>query len=230
MNSTAPDRLNFSYPFLICAVIASIAFVTANVVAVKLVDIRGFVIPGGALVYPLTFLVDDIITEVYGYRAARSVIWLGFAANLFFVSIATLVGICPPASFWDGQAAYVKILGYTPRLLASAFLSYLIGNFANAITMSRMKIYTKGHALWARTILSTVIGQGLDSLIFITLAFGGTVVWIHIGHVVLTVWLFKSLYEILMTPVVYHAVKHLKLIERCDVYDHKISYNPFSFF
>lgn len=214
--------------FIILAVVAASCLVAANIVAVKLVEVFGLVVPGGAIVYPITFLVDDLITEVYGYRAARSVIWLGFFTNLLVVIVVQIVLILPPATYWNGQAAYEQILGYTPRIFVAGFLSYLVGNFANAITMSRMKIITKGRALWSRTILSTFVGQGLDSLIFVTIAFLGTISLEQTFRVIITVWLFKTAYEALATPLTYWLVARLKKIEMLDTYDRDTNYNPFS--
>jgi len=214
--------------FLTFAILASISLVTANIVGVKLVSLFGFVIPGGAIVYPITFIIDDVVTEVYGYSAARSVIWYGFLANLLFVAAAELVLFLPAASYWNGQQAYERILGYTPRLLAGGFSSYLVGTFANAIVMSRMKVWTKGRALWSRTIGSTIVGQGLDSIIFVSVAFAGTVTSSQLIRIIITLWLFKSAYEALFTPITYTAVGWLKRAEGLDTFDVDVDYNPFS--
>jgi uncharacterized integral membrane protein (TIGR00697 family) len=179
-------------------------------------------------VYPISFIVGDLVTEVYGYRAARRVIWFGFAANALFVLVAAIVQILPAAPYWNGQEAFERILGYTPRILMGAFLSYLVGDFANSIVMSRMKILTKGRALWSRTITSTIVGQGLDSLIFVTIAFGGTISWGQLTGIIITVWLFKSGYEAAITPLTYFAVNKLKKVEELDTYDYAEKYNPFS--
>jgi len=217
----------YSIWFMILAIVAAACLITANTVAVKLVFILGFVIPGGALVYPITFIVDDIITEVYGYHSARLVIWFGLLANLIFVIVSMIVLWLPVAPYWDAQEAYARILGYTPRLLAAAFLSYLVGSFANAIVMSRLKVITNGRSLWVRAVSSTFVGQGLDSFIFVTVAYVGTVTSIQLWSIIVTVWFTKVLLEVLLIPFTYASVYKLKQIEGKDVYDHGINYTPF---
>jgi uncharacterized integral membrane protein (TIGR00697 family) len=163
---------------------------------------------------------------VYGYRAARRVIWLGFFCNLLAVAAIYLGGILPAAPVFEAQAAYERILGYTPRLLAASFLAYLVGEFANAIVLARMKVATNGRFLWSRTIGSTLVGQGLDSVVFILLAFAGTIPASVMLAAVVTQWLIKSLYEALATPLTYLVVNRLKRAEGLDVYDRDTNFNP----
>ncbi|OGO40725.1 MAG: transporter, partial [Chloroflexi bacterium RBG_16_57_9] len=157
--------------FVVIAAVFVTALITANIMAVKLVSVFDLVLPAAVVIFPVSYIFGDILTEVYGYRQARRVIWLGFFCNLLAVVAIWLGQMLPAASFWDAQAAYERILGYTPRLLAASFLAYLVGEFANAFILAKMKIATQGRWLWTRTIGSTLIGQGLDSLVFITLAF-----------------------------------------------------------
>jgi hypothetical protein len=202
--------------------------ITANITAVKLVDLFGIILPAAIFIFPLSYITGDILTEVYGYSRARRVIWLGFFCNFIAVLAIWLGQILPAASFWDGQEAYKRILGYTPRLLVSSFLAYLVGEFANSFVLAKLKIITKGRWLWLRTIGSTLVGQGLDSLIFITLAFVGT---IPLSGLVLTIvaqWLVKSAYEAIVTPLTYVVVNFLKKKEGMDVYDHDTKFNPLS--
>ncbi len=202
--------------------------ITANLTAVKLVSVLGLVVPAAIVIFPLSYIFGDVLTEVYGYRETRWVIWLGFACNLLAV-IAIWVGqILPAASFWEGQAAYERILGATPRLLAASFLAYLAGEFANAYVLAKMKLATRGRWLWTRTIGSTLIGQGLDSLVFITLAFGGTIPLPELVSAIVTQWLAKSAYEAAATPATYWVVNFLKRQERLDVYDYETDFNPLS--
>ena len=140
-----------------------------------MVSVFGLVLPAAIVIFPISYIFGDVLTEVYGYRQARRVIWLGFGCNLIAVVAIWLGQVLPAASFWDGQAAYERILGYTPRLLIASFLAYLVGEFANSFVLAKMKIVTNGRWLWTRTIGSTLVGQGLDSLVFITLAFVGTI-------------------------------------------------------
>jgi uncharacterized integral membrane protein (TIGR00697 family) len=162
----------------------------------------------------------------YGFRRARQAIWLGFFCNLVAVLAIWLGGILPPAPVWDGQGAYERILGYTPRLLFASFLAYLVGEFANSIVLSRMKVATGGRWLWSRTIGSTLVGQGLDSLVFVAVAFFGTVPPAVIISAIAAQWIFKSLYETAATPLTYLVVNHLKRTEGVDVYDRDLSLNP----
>ncbi len=222
------DNRRYSSWFVIIVAIFITCLITANITAVKLVDLFGMILPAAIFIFPLSYITGDILTEVYGYSRARRVIWLGFFCNFIAVLAIWLGQILPAASFWDGQEAYERILGYTPRLLVSSFLAYLVGEFANSFVLAKMKIATKGRWLWLRTIGSTIVGQGLDSLIFITLAFVGT---IPLSGLVLTIvaqWLVKSAYEAIVTPLTYVVVNFLKKKEGMDVYDHDTKFNPLS--
>jgi uncharacterized integral membrane protein (TIGR00697 family) len=212
--------------FMIVVAVFITCLITANITAVKLISLFG--LPAAIIIFPISYIIGDVLTEVYGYRQARRVIWLGFFCN-FIAVIAIWIGqILPPASFWDGQGAYERILGYTPRLLFASFLAYLVGEFANAIVLAKMKIATRGRWLWLRTIGSTLIGQGLDSFLFITLAFVGTIPLNALFTAVLVQWLAKSVYEAVVTPLTYIVVRFLKSKEGMDVYDRDTAFNPLS--
>jgi uncharacterized integral membrane protein (TIGR00697 family) len=212
--------------FLGIVLIFVTCLITANITAVKLVNLFGFILPAAILIFPLSYITGDVLTEVYGYRMARRVIWLGFFCNLVAVVAIWIGQVLPPAPFWDAQGAYERILGYTPRLLLASFLAYLMGEFANAFVLAKMKIATKGRWLWSRTIGSTLVGQALDSLVFMTLAFVGTMpVSILVGAIV-TQWLAKSIYETLATPFTYLVVNFLKRKEGMDTYDRDTRFNP----
>jgi uncharacterized integral membrane protein (TIGR00697 family) len=157
------------------------------------------------------------------------VIWLGFVCNLILVAAVWVGKVLPAAAFWDGQEAYERILGYTPRLLGASFAAYLAGEFANSAVLARLKVVTRGRWLWTRTIGSTLVGQGLDSLVFIFVAFHGTMPVGMMMSAILTQWIVKSAYEALATPVTYRVVKHLKEKEGVDVYDYDTRLNPFAF-
>jgi uncharacterized integral membrane protein (TIGR00697 family) len=216
----------YSLAFVIVVALFITTLITANITAVKLVGLFGLVLPAAVVVFPISYICGDVLTEVYGYRIARRVIWLGFFCNLLAVIAIYLGGILPAASFWGGQEAYETILGHTPRLLAASFLAYLVGEFANAIVLARMKVATNGRFLWSRTIGSTLVGQGLDSLVFIVLAFVGTIPASAMFAAIVTQWLVKSLYEVLATPLTYIVVNRLKRSEGLDVYDRDTSLNP----
>ncbi len=214
--------------FVLAVAIFITCLITANITAVKLVDVFGLIVPAAIIIFPISYIVGDVLTEVYGYNQARRVIWLGFFCNLITVVAIWLGQVLPAASFWDGQAAYERILGYTPRLLGASFLAYLVGEFANAFVLAKMKIATNGRWLWTRTIGSTLVGQGLDSLVFITLAFVGTIPVANLASAIVTQWLAKSAYEAAVTPLTYLAVNFLKRKEGLDAYDYDTEFNPLS--
>ena len=217
--------MNVSHRFVIIAALFVTCLITANVIAVKIISLGAIVLPAAIFVFPLSYVFGDVLTEVYGYRWARRVIWLGFACNLIFVIFVWVGQLLPAAPFWQQQAAYESILGYTPRLLAASFCGYLIGEFVNSFILARMKILTRGRWLWSRTIGSTIVGQGLDTSIFITLAFIGTPSFVPI--MILYHWLAKTAIEALATPLTYAVVSFLKKKEAVDTYDYQTSFNPF---
>ena len=226
-----------SQRFLVIAALFITCLITANIIAVKLITLGiepirlgGFQfpapLPAAIVIFPLSYIFGDILTEVYGYRQARKVIWLGFLCNLIAVIAFWVAGLIPALDA-DVQSAYERILGYTPRLLAASFLAYLVGEFANSFILAKMKIKTKGRFLWARTIGSTFVGQGLDATVFIVIAFGGTMSWALIVGIILTHWLVKTGYEVVATPFTYVVVNFLKKREGIDTYDHDTDFNPF---
>jgi uncharacterized integral membrane protein (TIGR00697 family) len=223
-----PSRTNagYSHYFLVVVALFITCLITANIIAVKLISVFGLVLPAAIIVFPVSYILGDVVTEVYGYRQARSVIWLGFACNLMLVIAVWLGGLLPAASFWDGQAAYARILGYTPRILVASFLAYLVGEFSNSFVLAKMKIATHGRYLWTRTIGSTLVGQGLDSVVFITLAFAGLIPFSGLLSAIITQWLVKTAYEAAITPLTYRAVNFLKRSEGLDVYDYDTRFNP----
>jgi queuosine precursor transporter len=200
-------HVNFLDIFTITFIVSLLA---ANIVGVKLIQVGAFVIPAGTIIFPISYVVNDVLTEVYGFKAARRVIWLGFFSNLFLVLVIYIAQILPSAPFWDGQQAYERILGFAPRILLASFLAYLAGSFANAWVMARMKTLTKERWLWSRTIGSTVLGEGIDSFIFMLVAFSGTVPtqgWVNSA---ITIWFLKTLYETLATPLTYYIINGVK--------------------
>jgi len=219
--------MNTSPRFVVIASIFVTCLITANIIAVKIISVGSFLLPAAVIIFPVSYIFGDVLTEVYGYRQARKIIWLGFSCNLVFVFFAWLGQVLPAASFWGDQEAYESILGYAPRILAASFLGYLAGEFANSYIMARMKILTQGRWLWTRTISSTLVGQGLDTLIFILVAFAGTPVFALV--MVLHHWLAKIIIEVAATPLTYLAVNTLKKKEATDTYDRNTNFNPFSF-
>jgi uncharacterized integral membrane protein (TIGR00697 family) len=215
-----------TWRFLICVALFITCLLTANTIAPKLIEVRGVVVSVALVVFPLSYVIGDVLTEVWGYAAARQVIWLGFLCNAIMVLFVWIGGVLAPAGFWQGQPAYEEILGQTPRILMASFLAYLVGEFANAFVLARMKIATQGRWLWTRTIGSTVVGQALDTVVFVGLAFGGTLP----AHIVLRLmvgqWAVKVAYEAAATPLTYAAVTYLKARERVDAFDRDTDFNP----
>ena len=215
-----------SWRFIACAALFVTCLLTANTISAKLVIVGGVVLTAGIVIFPLSYVLGDVLTEVWGYGIARRVIWLGFACNAVMVVAIWLGGALPPAPFGASQTAYDELLGTTPRILAASFVAYLAGEFANAFVLAKLKIATDGRWLWVRTIGSTVVGQGLDTAIFVTLAFAGTMPVSALDRLMLGQWLFKVLYEAAGTPLVYAVVGWLKAREGVDTYDRETDFNP----
>jgi uncharacterized integral membrane protein (TIGR00697 family) len=220
---------NISNRFVIITGLFIACLITANIIIVKQIAVGPFILPAAIIIFPISYILSDVLTEVYGYSQARRVIWLGFICNLFAV-IAILIGqVLPAAPTFEGQAAYETILGSTPRFLAASFVAYLAGEFTNSFILSKMKIATKGKWLWTRTIGSTVAGQGIDTVIALSISFAGVIAWPVLGAMMLSHWLFKCVYEIAATPLTYLVVNYLKKKEQMDVYDYTTNYNPLRF-
>ncbi|MBA7608059.1 queuosine precursor transporter [subsurface metagenome] len=218
--------MNVSHRFVIIAAVFVTCLITANVIAVKVISFGFIILPAAIFIFPLSYIFGDVLTEVYGYRWARRVIWLGFICNLIFVVFAWVGQMLPSAPFWEGQEAYESILGYTPRLLAASFCGYLAGEFVNSFVLAKMKIMTRGQWLWSRTVSSTIVGQGLDTLIFIILAYVGTPTFTPV--MILHHWLAKTVIEAVATPLTYIVVNYLKKKEAIDTYDYETNFSPFS--
>ena len=225
-NSTRSAPPVVSIWFLAAACLFVTCLIVSNIVAVKLAVIFGLILPAAVVIFPISYILGDVLTEVYGYARARQVIWLGFACNLVAVLAIAAAGALPAAGFWDGEGAFQRILGQTPRILAASFLAYLVGEFVNAYVLARLKLATDGRMLWLRTIGSTLIGQALDSAIFMTVAFAGVIPTEALAAAAVTQWLFKSAYEAAATPLTYAVVGFLKRREGCDVFDRDLRFNP----
>jgi uncharacterized integral membrane protein (TIGR00697 family) len=217
--------MKISYRLVIVIALFITCLITANIIAVKVINLGPLVLPAAIFVFPISYIFGDVLTEVYGYRVARRVIWLGFICNLIFVFFAWVGQVLPAADFWRGQAAYESILGFAPRLLGASICGYLIGEFANSFVLAKMKIFTQGRWLWSRTIGSTIVGQGFDTSLFITLAYIGT--GANVGVMIYQHWASKVVIEAVCTPATYAIVNWLKRTERVDTYDYKTRYNPF---
>jgi uncharacterized integral membrane protein (TIGR00697 family) len=198
-----------------------------KVATIDLPGIGDWPFGAGILFFPLSYVIGDVLTEVYGFARARRCIWTGFAALLFMAFMAQVVVALPPAASWDGQAAYEAVFGQVPRIALASIIAFWAGEFVNSVVLAKMKLWTKGKHLWSRTIGSTVVGQGVDSLIFYPLAFWGVWDGDTLLVVLLTQWALKVAWEVLLTPVTYAVVGWLKRREGVDVYDVGTDFTPF---
>jgi uncharacterized integral membrane protein (TIGR00697 family) len=220
--------MTVSHRFVVVAALFVTCLITANIIIAKQISIGGIILPAAIIIFPLSYIIGDVLTEVYGYQQARRVIWLGFLCNLVTVVAIWIAQKLPPAPVFEAQAAYESILGSTPRFLLASFLAYLAGEFMNSFVLAKMKIITKGRWLWTRTIGSTLVGQGVDTVVVLTIAFVGVLPLSVLGIMILSHWLAKSAYEVIATPLTYVVVGYLKRKEGVDVYDYGVDFNPLS--
>ena len=199
----------------------------SNVTSTKLLDLGPFTFDGGTILFPLSYIFGDILTEVYGYGRSRKVIWLGFASALLMSVTFIIVGALPAADDWPNQPAYDAILGLTPRIVLASLIAFFAGEFSNAFVLAKMKILTRGRWLWTRTIGSTLIGQLVDTALFVMIAFVGVWPGSVLAAVVISNYIFKCGVEILFTPVTYWITGWLKQQEQEDYYDTQTNFNPF---
>jgi queuosine precursor transporter len=216
----SPVFLALFAAFLTCLIVS-------NVIAGKLISILGVVLPSAVILFPITYILGDVFTEVYGYRKTRFVIWVGFAANVL-MSLVFLAAIALPyPPFFKDQGAYATVLGMTPRIVLASLVAYWTGEFANSITLSLLKKATGGKHLWTRTISSTLVGQAFDTALFISIGFALTVPGPVLVQMMVAQYLFKVAYEIVLTPVTYLVVGAIKRREGVDTFDKGVAYNPF---
>lgn len=218
---------NYKYLGSISVFFVSVLLIS-NVASTKIVDLKWFTFDGGTLLFPLSYIFGDILTEVYGYKKARSVIWLGFFMALLMSLVFIIVGKLPAASGWNNQSAYDLILGLTPRIVLASLIAYSCGEFSNSFILAKMKIWTKGKWLWTRTIGSTIVGEFVDSILFILIAFWGILPNSLLLVLIISNYIFKTGVEALFTPITYKVVNFLKKKENEDYYDTDTNFNPFS--
>jgi len=221
------EKLQVSVMFLIITSLFITCLLVTNISAGRLMEFMGIPLTSDLFLFPITYIFGDVLTEVYGFKKARLTIWLGFGANLlmalFFIFIINL----PYPEFWEFNDAYNTVLGFTPRLVIASLAAYFVGEFSNSVILSRMKVWTEGRWLWTRTIGSTLVGEGIDTLVFMAIAFGGTYALPVFFSMVIGQYLWKVGYEILATPLTYIFVGWLKKKENIDTFDKDINYNPF---
>lgn len=218
---------SFSLPFLTLGVVFCVCLICSNLLEVKMISLGNVTATAGLIVFPISYIINDCIAEVWGYRKARFIIWLGFLMNLMAVVFIQLAIVLPSASFWDGQTAFETIFSSTPRILLASFIAFLIGSFLNAYVMSKMKISSNGKHFSLRAIASTVVGESADSLLFFPIAFGGVVPLHELAILIVTQACLKTAYEIVILPVTIRVVRLVKRIDGSDVYDRQVSYNIF---
>jgi uncharacterized integral membrane protein (TIGR00697 family) len=208
------------------SVLSIVCLLLSNILASKIVNVYGFHITAGAIVFPISFIVSDIITEVYGFRMARAVIWLGFSMNILMVIFFALAIALPSPSWADENAAFSQTLGSTPRFVLAGLAAYLLGSWANAVVLSKLKLRSKGGSKFGiRAVLSTLIGEGIDSIVFILFAFADSVPFESLIRMIAVQIVFKSTYECLVLPLTVLVVKKVKKCEGIDIYDEGVSYS-----
>lgn len=219
------DNKAVSKLFLIITVVYVTCLLLSNLVAGKMWAVTSNItLPAAVILFPITYIFGDIFTEVYGFKNARIIIWLGFACSFFAVGVYMITVGLPHPDFWTNQEAYATVLGTTPRVAAASFIGYLFGEFSNSMVLSKLKVMTGGKKLWVRTILSTLVGEGFDSVIFVTVSFWGTMENATLLQMIFFQYLFKVCYEIIFTPATYAIVNWIKRKEEMDTFDYNVKY------
>ena len=213
-----------SVPFMLLGILFNVCLIAANLLETKVIQVFGITVTAGLLVFPVSYIINDCIAEVWGFRKARLIIWSGFAMNFFVVMLGLIAVALPAAPFWDGAPHVNFVFGMAPRIVAASLTAFLVGSFLNAYVMSRMKVASGGRHFSARAIWSTVVGETADSLIFFPVAFGGIIAWQELLLMMCTQIVLKSMYEVIILPVTIRVVKAIKRIDGSDVYDEGISY------
>jgi queuosine precursor transporter len=217
----------FKYYDLLASIFIVVLLIS-NLIGQKICAFGPFRVSGAQLLFPITYIFGDIFTEVYGYGGSRRIIWIGFLASGLMAALGVLAIKLPPAPEWQNQQAFATVFGIVPRLVVASLIAYWCGEFANSFTMAKMKIFTKGRHLWSRTVGSTVIGQAVDTVVLMIIAFGGTMETNVIVRLIVSGYLFKVAYEVLATPLTYAIVNFLKRTEGVDKYDYDTRFTPFA--
>lgn len=214
-----------SVPFMLLGILFNVCLIAANLLETKVIQVFGITVTAGLLVFPISYIINDCIAEVWGFRKARLIIWSGFAMNFFVVGLGLIAVAIPAAPFWEGEEHFDFVFGMAPRIVAASLMAFLVGSFLNAYVMSKMKIASQGRNFSARAILSTIVGETADSLIFFPVAFGGIIAWKELLIMMGLQIVLKSMYEVIILPVTIRVVKVIKKVDGSDVYDTNISYN-----
>lgn len=214
-----------SVPFMLLGILFNVCLIAANLLETKVIQVGSITVTAGLLVFPISYIINDCIAEVWGFKKARLIIWSGFAMNFFVVALGLIAVALPAAPFWEGEQHFDFVFGMAPRIVVASLLAFLVGSFLNAYVMSKMKVGSGGRNFSARAIWSTVVGETADSLIFFPIAFGGLIAWPELLVMMGTQIVLKSLYEVIILPITIRVVKAVKRIDGSDVYDTDISYN-----
>ena len=214
-----------SVPFMLLGILFNVCLIAANLLETKVIQIGSLTVTAGLLVFPISYIINDCIAEVWGFKKARLIIWSGFAMNFFVVALGLIAVAIPAAPFWEGEEHFDFVFGMAPCIVAASLMAFLVGSFLNAYVMSKMKIASQGKNFSARAIWSTVVGETADSLIFFPVAFGGIIAWKELLIMMGIQIVLKSMYEVMILPVTIRVVKAIKKIDGSDVYDTDISYN-----
>ena len=209
---------------MLMGIVFNVCLIAANLLETKVIQLGGLTVTAGLLVFPISYIINDCIAEVWGFRKARLIIWSGFVMNFFVVTLGLIAVSLPAAPFWEGEEHFNFVFGMAPRIVAASLMDFLVGSFLNAYVMSRMKIASRGRNFSVRAIWSTVVGETADSLIFFPVAFGGVIAWRELVVMMGLQILLKSAYEVVILPVTIRVVKAVKRIDGSDVYDEGISY------
>ena len=213
-----------SVTFMLLGILFNVCLIAANLLETKVIQVCGITVTAGLLVFPISYIINDCIAEVWGFRKARLIIWSGFAMNFFVVMLGLLAVALPAAPFWEGEAHFNFVFGMAPRIVIASLSAFLVGSFLNAYVMSRMKLASNGRNFSARAVWSTVVGETGDSLIFFPVAFGGIIAWNELLLMMCIQIVLKSMYEVVILPVTIRVVNAIKRIDGSDVYDEGISY------
>ena len=214
-----------SVPFMLLGILFNVCLIAANLLETKVIQVGSLTVTAGLLVFPISYIINDCIAEVWGFKKARLIIWSGFAMNFFVVALGLIAVAIPAAPFWEGEEHFNFVFGMAPRIVAASLMAFLVGSFLNAYVMSKMKVASQGRNFSARAIWSTVVGETADSLIFFPVAFGGAIAWKELLIMMGIQIVLKSMYEVIILPVTIRVVKAIKKIDGSDVYDTDISYN-----
>jgi hypothetical protein len=224
------EKKQVSVLFMLFSILFCVCLIAANLLETKQISVLDISLTGGLIVFPVSYIINDCVCEVWGYRKARLLIWTGFAMNFFFVTMGALCDWIPGAPYWHNEAGFHAIFGLAPRIAIASFVAFLAGSFANAYVMSKMKIHDQGRHFSSRAVWSTVVGESCDSLLFFPLALGGIVPTEELPKLMIWQVVLKTLYEVIALPVTIRVVKFMKKHEGEDVYDENIDYNVLKIF